>query len=121
MKRYEKPVVIFADEAAEGIYAASGAATETISGNGGIGCDSVYMKGVWQGPDYSDWAGSTRGYKQQFGCLGCPAFTQNGCGLQNHYGASGNAASYDVDNGKRKPSWETKGYAPNDPVTDWSM
>ena len=69
MKNYERPVMIRTEELAEGVYLASG----------GIKCDSVYMNGVWQAPDYSDWNGTTRGYKQQFGCLGCPANTASGC------------------------------------------
>ena len=121
MEKYTKPVVLTMDELAEGVYAASGAPAEEANGTGGIKCDSIYMNGVWQAPDSSDWAGTTRGYKQQFACLGCPANTDNGCGLQTHYVESGNAASYDVDNGKRKPTWEKKGYGPNDPVTDWGM
>ena len=79
------------------------------------------MNGVWQAPVYSDWNGTTRGYKQQFGCLGCPANTASGCGLLSHYVDSGYAGSYDVDNGNRKPSWEKKGYGPDDAVTDWNM
>ena len=105
------PVMIRTEELAEGVYLASG----------GIKCDSVYMNGVWQAPDYSDWNGTTRGYKQQFGCLGCPANTASGCGLLSHYVDSGYAGSYDVDNGNRKPSWEKKGYGPDDAVTDWNM
>ena len=101
MKNYERPVMIRTEELAEGVYLASG----------GIKCDSVYMNGVWQAPDYSDWNGTTRGYKQPFGCLGCPANTASG----------GYAGSYDVDNGNRKPSWEKKGYGPDDAVTDWNM
>lgn len=108
---YERPVMIRTEELAEGVYLASG----------GIKCDSVYMNGVWQAPDYSDWNGTTRGYKQQFGCLGCPANTASGCGLLSHYVDSGYAGSYDVDNGNRKPSWEKKGYGPDDAVTDWNM
>lgn len=118
MKQYQKPIAVVNDELAEGVYAASGSNT---SGDNGPKCDSKYMKGVWQAPDYSDWGGKTRGYKQQFACLGCPANTGNGCGLQTHYVESGNASSYDVDDGNRKPSWEKKGYGPNDPVTDWNM
>ncbi len=116
MKNYEKPIVLANSELSEGVYAASG--------NAGTGpkCDSIYMKGVWRAGDYSLWpTGESRGYKQQFGCLGCPANTDNGCGLQSHYVDSGNADSYDVDNGNRKPSWEKKGYGPDDPVTDWNM
>ena len=66
-KIYEKPVMTIDAGMAEGIYAASGSKK----------CDSKYMNGVWQAPDYSDWNGGTRGYKQQFGCLGCPANTDN--------------------------------------------
>ena len=57
MKNYERPVMIRTEELAEGVYLASG----------GIKCDSVYMNGVWQAPDYSDWNGTTRGYKQMPG------------------------------------------------------
>ena len=117
MKGYERPVVLVNDELAEGVDAASG---DTASTNGPK-CDSVYMNGVWQAPDYSPWGETTRGYKQQFACLGCPANTDNGCGLLTHYVESGNAASYDVDNGNRKPTWEKKGYGPEDPVTDFNM
>lgn len=119
---YEKPIVVPVDEAAEGIYAASGGVADANGGSdGGLKCDSIYMKGVWQAPDYSDWAGGTRGYKQQFGCLGCPANTANGCGLLTHYVDSNYASSYEVDNGNRKPSWEKKGYKPDDVVSDWAM
>lgn len=122
MNNYEKPVVVASEELAEGVYAASGAVgVDSTTSSGEVKCDSIYMKGVWQAPDYSDWAGGTRGYKQQFACLGCPANTGNGCGLQTHYVDSGNASSYDVDNGNRKPSWEKKGYGPDDTVTDWAM
>ncbi len=123
MKNYEKPVVVVSGETAEGVYAASGAvgSAGVEAADGAPKCDSIYMKGVWQAPDYSDWQGVTRGYKQQFACLGCPANTDSGCGLQTHYVDSGQASSYDVDNGNRKPTWEKKGYGPGDPVTDWAM
>lgn len=114
MKHYEKPVVMVYDGLAEGVYAASGATVV-------LDCDSVYMQGVWQGPDYSSWNGGTRGYKQQFGCLGCPAYTYNSCGLQSHYENANKANSYDVDKGNRMPSWEKKGYGPDDNVTDFNM
>lgn len=121
MKNYEKPMVLANDELAEGVYASSGA-TDSGTTDGGVKCDSVYMKGIWQAPDYSAWAaGETRGYKQQFGCLGCPANTESGCGLLTHYEDSGYASSYEVDNGNRMPSWEKKGYGPDDSVTDWNM
>lgn len=122
MNSYETPKVIENQDVSEGIYMASGV-SDVTGGNsdGGPKCDSEYMRGVWQAPDYSDWAGGTRGYKQQFACLGCPANTGNGCGLQTHYIESGNASSYDVDDGNRMPSWERKGYGPDDTVTDWAM
>lgn len=109
--KYEKPVVYQCEDLAEGVYYGSGDAV----------CNSIYMLGIWQAPDYSDWAGLERGYKQQFGCKGCPAFTETGCGLSSHKPESGDASSYDADNGKRKPTWETNGYGPNDTVTDWSV
>ena len=55
------------------------------------------------------------------GCLGCPAYTATACGLETHYVDSGYAGSYNTDNGNRKPSWEKKGYGPDDTVTDWAM
>ena len=128
MQKYIKPEALVSEDISEGVFAASGT---TAGGggnnnaadkeNGGLKCDSKYMKGKWQAPDYSDWAGQTRGYKQQFACLGCPANTANGCGLQTHYIDSGQASSYETDNGNRMPSWERKGYKPDDPVTDWAM
>lgn len=120
MKKYEKPVLLTGMDYAEGIYLASG----DVAVEEGIGqakCDSIYMQGVWQNPDYSQWDETGRGYKAQFGCLGCPANTANGCGLLTHYEDSGYAQSYSVDDGKRKPSWETKGYGPDELVTDWNM
>ena len=118
---YTKPEAVVLDELSENVYAASGAAPVSNSSDNGPKCDSIYMKGEWQAPDYSDWAGQTRGYKQQFGCLGCPANTANGCGLLTHYVDSGYAESYNVDDGNRKPSWEKKGYGPDEGVTDWNM
>lgn len=119
MRNYERPVVLVNDGLAEGVFAASG---EVTTSDGAKKCDSIYMNGVWQAMDTSAWAaGEERGYKQQFGCLGCPANTDNGCGLLTHYVDSGYAASYEADDGNRMPSWERKGYGPNDPVTDWAM
>jgi hypothetical protein len=117
MKLYEKPMVLTNEELAEGVYAASGDAA--------LKCDSKYMKGVWQAEDTSSWwvdgVETKRGYKQQFGCNGCPANTGSGCGLLTHYVDSNYAASYDTDNGKRMPDWEAKGYGPDDEVTDWTV
>ena len=116
MKNYEKPIVLANSELSEGVYAASGTTDDRPK------CDSIYMKGVWQEPDYSQWAtGEQRSYRKQFGCLGCPAYRYNGCGLQSDYIDANYSPSYDADNGNRKPSWEKKGYGPNDPATDWGM
>jgi hypothetical protein len=113
MKNYEKPMILANEGLAEGVYAASGDVAS------GLKCDSKYMKGVWQPQTYGD---GSEGYKKQYGCLGCPAYTASGCGIAegNHYDQSGNAKSYETDNGKRKPAWEWNGFGPYDTVTDWS-
>ena len=121
MNRYEKPMIIAYHDTAEGVYLASGGAADNSDAANNIKCDSRYMNGNWQAPDYSDWNGGTRGYRQQFGCLGCPANTASACGLKTHYVDSGYAGSYDTDNGNRMPSWERKGYGPDDPVVDWNI
>lgn len=121
MREYVKPIITLDSGLAEGVYAASGSTGDDSGDKGQKKCDSKYMKGVWQAPDYSGWNGGTRGYKQQFACLGCPANTSNGCGLLTHYEDSGHAGSYDVDDGNRMPTWEKKGYGPDDVVTDWAM
>lgn len=126
MKMYEKPIILKTEEAMEGIYLASGDAGAG-GGGGRPGCDSIYMQGVWQAQDNSSWGNSTRGYKQQFGCLGCPANRgggasdagNGGCGLLIDQAYLDGATSYDVDNGNRKPEWERRGYGPDDTVTDW--
>lgn len=118
---YQKPVVLSLEDVAEGVFMASGAADI----DNGLKCDSVYMRGVYQHQDTSSWwengVETPRGYKANFGCLGCPAYTEYGCGLETHYTDSGEAASYDTDNGSRMPTWEAKGYGPDDIVTDWSV
>ena len=120
MREYEKPIMQISPDLSEGVYLSSGSSAST-GDSGAPKCDSSYMKGVWQGYGQGDWNQGNPGYKLQFGCLGCPANTGSGCGLLTHYADSGYAGSYDVDNGNRKPSWEKKGYGPNDPVTDWNM
>ena len=109
MNRYERPMIIAYQDTAEGVYLASGGAADNSDTANNIKCDSQYMNGNWQAPDYSGWNGGTRGYRQQFGCLGCPAYTATACGLKTHYVDSGYAGSYNTDNGNRKPSWEKKG------------
>ncbi len=117
MKNYEKPVVVVNDETAEGVYAASGAVggAGVETADGAPKCDSIYMQGVWQNADYTS---AAKTYKQRYGCMGCPAFRANGCGLQLDYVQSGYASSYDVDNGKRKPTWEVEKHKP-DEATPW--
>ena len=101
MSTYEKPLVMVNDDLAEGVYAASGAP----------GCDSKYMKGEWEKGDYS-----SKDIKTNQGCNGCPAYTGTACGLTTHYVDSNYAASYDVDNGNRMPTWEKQGKKPDDPA-----
>jgi hypothetical protein len=119
MKTYEKPVILANEELAEGVYAASGdvAGGDAASGGSQIKCDSKYMDGNWQPQTYGD---GSQGYKYQYGCLGCPAYTASGCGLLSHYVESNYATSYETDNGKRKPAWEWNGFKPYDTVTDWN-
>ena len=109
MKKYSKPVVEIVSEIAEGVYMGSG--------NGLPSCDSTYMNGTWQAPKYD----GNYGYKEQFGCLGCPAYTATGCGLVSHFEDADYSPTYDVDNGKRMPTWEKKGYLPDTLATDFNM
>lgn len=109
-RSYEKPQVIPAEEAFEGVFAASGA----IAGTNQCGCNSKYMNGVWHRPNYD----SQENYITRFGCHGCVAFRENSCGLTTDYIESGCASSYHVDDGKRLPSWEKMGHQPYDAI-DW--
>jgi len=108
MMKYERPIIQINSETAEGVYAASGATKD---------CDSEYMNGVWQAPDYSTWPTTV---KQRYGCLGCPAYTWSGCGVAtgNHYDQSGNSGSYDTDTGSRKPEWERRELAADRLIDD---
>ena len=106
---YEKPIVIPAEDVAEGVYMASGATN--AAGDGKPGCDSKYVNGVWHKDTYD---GKT--YLSHLGCNGCPAFRWNGCGLQLDYVDSNFAASYDQDNGKRMPGWEAKGHKADEAI-----
>ena len=108
---YEKPIVIPAEDVAEGVYMASGA----VAGNGTPGCDSKYVNGVWQEPNYN----TDESYMKRLGCNGCPAFRYNGCGLQIDQAYLDGATSYDVDNGKRMPGWEAKGHRADEKI-DWN-
>lgn len=106
---YEKPIVIPAEDIAEGVYLASGA-----TANGRPGCDSKYVNGVWHKDNYD---GKT--YLSHLGCNGCPAFRYNGCGLQVDQAYLDGATSYDADNGNRMPGWEVKGHAADEAI-DWN-
>ena len=55
MKAYRRPVITVDSGLSEGIYLSSGSTDK------GLKCDSKYMKGVWQAPDYSGWNYGTRG------------------------------------------------------------
>ena len=81
----------------EGVYAASGDRP---------GCDSRFMNGTYVHPSY----GWDNPMKEHYGCLGCPAYRENGCALIIDQAYLDGALSYDTDNGYRKPSWETMGY-----------
>jgi hypothetical protein len=105
--RYEKPIAIVTGDVAESIYMASGETTVST----GEGCNSKYMNGTYQAPDYSN----TQSYYGRFGCNGCPAFRWNGCGIQMEYFWD----SYHADDGNRMPNWEKIGHQPNDPI-DWN-
>ncbi len=115
MKNYEKPIVLANYELSEGVFAASGTAGGTSS-SGAPQCNSAYMNGVWHAPDYSN----TTSNIERYGCDGCPAFRWNGCGLQLDYVDSGNAESYDVDDGNRKPKWESNELDPNGFTYDYN-
>lgn len=104
MNNYKKPIILANNELSEGVYAASGTT------DNGRKCDSKYMNGTFKGPN---WDNSTANI-ERYGCLGCPAYRWNGCGLQSDYIDSGKADSYDVDNGNRMPEWEQKGFKPDE-------
>lgn len=116
MKQYRKPMVLVNGETAEGVYTASG----VNSSDGGVKCDSIYMKGVWQNRSHDSAVfDSGAGMKECYGCEGCRAHNYGGvegCGLDTHYVDSGYASSYDSDNGLRKPTWEQRGYGPDEPA-----
>ena len=88
---------------------------QTQEAGGGVPtCDSKYTGGVYHPATYS---GTT--VMEVYGCMGCPAFRGDACGLTTDYVASGYASSYDVDNGNRMPAWEKHGWAPDD-LNNWN-
>ena len=99
MKKYEKPIVLRNADITESIYTASGDSTLT--------CDSVYMLGVWQKGSNTQGGG----YKERFGCQGCPAYTGKGCKLTD--------GGVSVDpSAELKPAWERNGYGPYDSAAE---
>ena len=98
MREYNKPFVEIIGETAEGVYAASGVP----------GCDSAAMQGVYQ--HYQ--GGWDKTVKEYYGCIGCPAYRETGCGLAVDQAYLDGATSYDTDNGKRMPEWEAKKLEP---------
>jgi len=116
MKNYEKPLILGNEELAEGIYTASGdaAAENDTTGAARPGCDSKYMAGVYQ--HYQGGWDNTA--KEHYGCIGCPAYRENGCGLQVDQAYLDGATSYNVDNGNRMPEWERRGAQPDRMIND---
>ena len=75
-------MIIAYQDTAEGVYLASGGAADNSDTANNIKCDSQYMNGNWQAPDYSGWNGGTRGYRQQFGIYSYSLRTQDAlCGF----------------------------------------
>lgn len=109
MELYNKPVVLLNEELSEGVYAASGADDNTTQMPDTPDtepkleqvCDSIYMKGNYVQPDFSDWANGTNINGR--GCEGCPACWSDG---------SCHVASYPAEEDCR-PSWEVQGKSPN--------
>ena len=48
-------MIIAYQDTAEGVYLASGGAADNSDTANNIKCDSQYMNGNWQAPDYSGW------------------------------------------------------------------
>lgn len=109
MRKYEKPVVVVNEGLAEGVYANSGSSVAGLPS-----CDSKYMNGVYQ-KEAGGWNVSVKDY---YGCLGCPAYRNNGCALQVDEAYMEGATSYDTDNGKRMPAWESLGKTPEYIIDD---
>lgn len=89
MNKYEKPNVIENDDLYEGVYAASGADTNSSH------CESKYMNGVYQKGNYT--TGST--IKDYFGCSGCAADWSR-CAINDPN------FTYSANKGDCAPDWE---------------
>ncbi|MFA9466247.1 MAG: hypothetical protein ACERKN_18425 [Velocimicrobium sp.] len=92
MNSYKEPEIIVIDEAAEGIYAASGSTEDPDAGKK---CASIYMQGVYS-PKNGD--SIHVGYKLGYGCDGCPAVANGRCTV--------NEITWDGD---FRPWWEKQG------------
>ena len=100
MEQYKKPLVLMNEELAEGVYAASGAVVGGEPENQSPVCDSIYIKGSYRQPDFSDWENGTNINGR--GCEGCPACWSDG---------TCHVASYPAEEDCR-PSWEKEGKSP---------
>lgn len=103
MKNYKKPMAVEVADVNEGVYLASG---DTEPGNGGTGCESQYMKGVYKKGDSSG-SGMAPAYDRK-GCEGCAADDGDGCKLLK--------GDPKVVGNKYKPTWEQLGKTPDELV-----
>ncbi len=108
MNHYEKPVVVKIEEAAEGVYAASGAAGPGQQGE--IKCQSQYMQGVWHRPNTVTPGRDQEEVINRRGCEGCSADDGDGCKIMK-----GKADDLNPD-GIFKPTWEQEGKSPEELV-----
>lgn len=94
MTRYEKPDILRVDNLNEGVYLASGNPV----------CGSIYLRGEWRKP----WVNSNGTMIEVRGCEGCSADDGDGCKIKK--------GKYDQlnPNGDFRPTWEQKGYKPDD-------
>jgi len=107
MGSYEIPMVLANEDVSEGVYAASGAA------NHQSGCQSIYMKGVFQAntrfTNITDWSNDSdvKHKEKERGCEGCP-YNWGHCAVKDANANAGQDA---------RPSWEKKGYKDTDPYS----
>lgn len=93
---YESPIIIQSEECSEGLFMASGEDTP-----GSKTCNSVYMKGTYKLPNFSNWPS---GKILDLGCHNCPA----------NWGWCAVNSPYFTLSGPYMPSWEKSGFAPTD-------
>lgn len=102
----EDPLV---EETTEGV--ASG---EVPANSNGLGCQSIYMRGVWQDRMVeSGYASQGISFKDKFGCAGCSKSRPDGCQLISDYIATGHGATFRNEDEmmRMKPSWEQEGHS----------